>query len=77
MNTINLAAYFATIKKKTGLTTADFRKAADAKGWMNDNQLKPEIKAMQVFDWLKDDYSLGRGHGMAVYHVLKEGINDY
>ncbi|MEZ2334661.1 DUF4287 domain-containing protein [Mucilaginibacter sp. RCC_168] len=22
---------------------------------------------MQIFDWLKADFGLGRGHGMAVY----------
>ncbi|WP_254659557.1 DUF4287 domain-containing protein [Mucilaginibacter sp. PPCGB 2223] len=29
---------------------------------------------MDVFNWLKDDYGLRRGHGMAIYHGLKEGL---
>jgi hypothetical protein len=77
MSTINLAAYFATIEKKTGRTPADFRMLADRKGWLQGATLKPEIKAMQVFDWLKDEFALGRGHAMAIYHVLKEGITEY
>ncbi|GIH02829.1 hypothetical protein Rhe02_08960 [Rhizocola hellebori] len=24
-------------------------------------------------DWLKEDYGLGRGHAMAVVHVIKNG----
>ena len=40
---------------------------------MDGDKLKPGVKAMQVFNWLKADFGLGRGHGMAVYHVLKEG----
>jgi len=77
MPTINLAAYFATIKKKTGKTPADFRNLAEQKGWMQGEVLKPDIKAMQVFDWLKDEFQLGRGHGMAIYHILKEGLTAY
>jgi hypothetical protein len=77
MPTVNLPAYFATIKEKTGKTPADFKAIAEQKGWMDGDMLKPEIKAMQVFDWLKADFGLGRGHGMAVYHVLKEGLTEY
>jgi len=77
MPTINPAAYFATIKTKTGKTPADFKALATKKSWMDGDLLKPEVKAMQVFDWLKEDFELGRGHAMAIYHVLKEGINDH
>ena len=26
-----------------------------------------------ILDWLKTDYGLGRGHGMAMVHVIKKG----
>lgn len=77
MPPINLKAYFATIKIKTGKTPADFRSLAEQKGWMQGEILKSDIKAMQVFDWLKDEFQLGRGHGMAIYHILKEGLTAY
>jgi len=74
MNQINLQAYFDMIKKKTGKTPADFRELATQKGYLVGGELKPDIKAGEIFNWLKDDFELGRGHGMAIYHALKEGI---
>ena len=74
MSIINLQAYFDTIKKKTGKTPADFKKLAEQKGFIIDGNLKPSIKAGEIFTWLKEDFGLGRGHGMAIYHSLKEGI---
>ena len=73
MNTINLTAYFATIKKKTGKSLDDFKALAAASGYMNGDKLREDIKATVIFDWLKADFGLGRGHGMAVYHCLKTG----
>jgi hypothetical protein len=74
MNQVNLQAYFDTIKTKTGRTPADFRQLAKQKGYLVNGELKPDIKAAEVFKWLKDDFGLGRGNGMAIYHALKEGI---
>ena len=74
MNQINLQAYFDTIKTKTGRTPADFKQLATQKGYLVNGKLKPGIKAAEIFKWLKDDFGLGRGHGMAIYHALKEGI---
>jgi hypothetical protein len=31
------------------------------------------VKAGVILEWLKDDYQLGRGHGMALVHVIKKG----
>ncbi|HZX05829.1 DUF4287 domain-containing protein [Kribbella sp.] len=31
------------------------------------------ISAGTILDWLKGDYELGRGHGMALVHVIKNG----
>ncbi|MBC7398648.1 MAG: DUF4287 domain-containing protein [Mucilaginibacter sp.] len=71
---MNLTAYFETIKKKTGKTLADFKTQAEQKGLMADGVLKPTVKATEVFNWLKDEYGLGRGHGMAIYHSLRDGL---
>jgi hypothetical protein len=74
MSQINLQSYFDTIKKKTGKTPADFRKAAELKGYLSGGELKAGIKAGEIFQWLKEDFGMGRGHGMAIYHALKEGL---
>jgi hypothetical protein len=73
MNQINLEAYYKTIEKKTGKSPADFRKLASEKGFVVGGVLKPAVKATEVMDWLKADFKLGRGHGLALYHFLKEG----
>jgi hypothetical protein len=33
----------------------------------------PDTKAGVIVDWLKSDYELGRGHAMALVHVIKKG----
>ncbi|MFC3397613.1 DUF4287 domain-containing protein [Microbacterium amylolyticum] len=33
----------------------------------------PDVKAGRILEWLKEDYGLGRGHGMALVHVIKRG----
>ena len=64
-------AYIDNIKAKTGLSPADFKKRAEAKGFLKGGKLKPETKATQVVNWLKDDFGLGHGHAMAVYATFK------
>ncbi len=68
---INLQAYFDNIQKKTGKTPEDFKKLAQKKGFLNKGKIKPTVKATEIFDWLKKDFDLGRGHAMAIYHTLK------
>ena len=63
--------YLRTIKTKTGKGPADFRAMAEEKGFTQNGQLKSGIKAGDIFKWLKEDYDLGRGHGMAIYALLK------
>ncbi|MES2328172.1 MAG: DUF4287 domain-containing protein [Bacteroidota bacterium] len=70
-----LPAYFDTIKKKTGKSPADFKKLAAGKGFISKGVLKSEVKAGDIFKWLKEDFDLGRGHAMAIYHSLKDGIS--
>ncbi len=31
------------------------------------------MKAGAILEWLKTDYGLGRGHGMALVHVIQKG----
>ncbi|MDQ2751782.1 MAG: DUF4287 domain-containing protein [Bacteroidota bacterium] len=69
---IPLDKYFENIKKKTGKTPADFKKIAIAKGYFDNGVLKPTVKAKEVIDWLKNDFDLGHGHSLAIYHSLKE-----
>ena len=64
-------AYLNTIKSKTGKGPDDFRRMAEEKGFSEDGQLKPGIKAGEVVDWLKDEFNLGHGHAMAIYALLK------
>ena len=63
---MSFEAYLQTIREKTGLEPADFKALALEKGLVG-----PGIKAAQVTDWLAADYGLGRGHGMAIYAIIK------
>lgn len=33
----------------------------------------PDVKAGVILSWLAEEYGLGRGHGMAMVHVIKNG----
>jgi hypothetical protein len=65
---MSFQAYLDTIERRTGLTPRQFIDLAEAKGLA-----APEVKAGRILDWLKADYDLGRGHGMALVHVIKKG----
>lgn len=56
------------IEAKTGKTPNEFIELAREKGYD-----KPEVKAGVIVDWLKQDFGLGRGHAMALVHVIKNG----
>jgi hypothetical protein len=58
---MSFQAYLDTIYANTGKTPEDFRTLAEAKGL-----LKPGVKPMEIVNWLKRDYDLGRGHAMAL-----------
>ncbi|MFC4854655.1 DUF4287 domain-containing protein [Actinophytocola glycyrrhizae] len=64
---MSFQAYLDTIEKKTGKTPAELLAEASAHGY------DATTKASVVLEWLKTDYDLGRGHGMAFFHVLKNG----
>nr|WP_221380062.1 DUF4287 domain-containing protein [Actinoplanes polyasparticus] len=65
---MSFQAYLDNIEAKTGLTPRQFMALAHERGLD-----EPSTKAGQIVEWLKEDYSLGRGHAMALVHVIKNG----
>ncbi|GAB1511752.1 DUF4287 domain-containing protein [Actinophytocola sp. KF-1] len=65
---MSFQAYLDNIEKKTGKTPAELLAQARQRGY------DATTKAGVVLEWLKNDHDLGRGHGMALYHVLKNGV---
>lgn len=64
---MSFQAYLDNIEAKTGKTPNEFVALAKAKGF------GPDSKAGEIVAWLKDDFDLGRGHAMALVHVIKNG----
>jgi Domain of unknown function (DUF4287) len=60
-------AYLDNIEEKTGVTPRRFIELAAAKGF------GPGTKASEIVTWLGEDYGLGRGHAMALVHVITKG----
>src|SRR5690348_899429 len=60
-------AYLDTIETKTGLTPRELIAHA------HDHGYDAATKAGVIVDWLKADHDLGRGHAMALVHVIKNG----
>ncbi|MGM7669822.1 DUF4287 domain-containing protein [Microbacterium sp. A93] len=65
---MSFQAYLDAIENKTGLTPRQLLEIAQARGYSDDS-----VKAGEILDWLKTDYGLGRGHGMALVHVIQKG----
>ncbi|MGW0484095.1 DUF4287 domain-containing protein [Nonomuraea sp. NPDC003214] len=65
---MSFQAYLDNIEDKTGLTPREFIALAKERGFD-----APSVKAGVIVDWLKQDYDLGRGHAMALVHVIKKG----
>jgi len=65
---MSFQAYLDTIENKTGLTPRQFMERAAQRGLD-----APGVKAGDILAWLKEDYNLGRGHGMALVHVIQKG----
>jgi hypothetical protein len=60
-------AYLDTIKQKTGLSADDFRRLAAEKGLLAEG-----TKPAAIIAWLKEDFGLGQGHGMALVATFRE-----
>ena len=65
---MSFQAYLDTIEDKTGLTPRQLLDIATSRGYD-----APDVNAGVILDWLKADYGLGRGHGMAMVHVITKG----
>jgi hypothetical protein len=65
---MSFQAYLDNIEQKTGLTPRQFVSLAHERGLD-----EPSVKAGQIVDWLREDYGVGRGHAMALVHVIKNG----
>ncbi len=65
---MSFQAYLDNIEQKTGKTPEEFTAMAKQKGFDD-----PKTKAGVILDWLKKDFDLGRGHGMAIVHIIKNG----
>jgi Domain of unknown function (DUF4287) len=65
---MSFQAYLDAVEQKTGLTPRRLIEIAHDKGLD-----APGTKAGEILAWLKADYDLGRGHGMAMVHVITKG----
>ncbi|TQJ30898.1 DUF4287 domain-containing protein [Microbacterium sp. SLBN-146] len=64
---MSFQAYLDNIEAKTGVTPREFVDLAAQKGF------GPGTKAGEIIAWLGADYGLGRGHAMALVHVITKG----
>ena len=64
---MSFQAYLDNLEQKTGKTPAELLALAKDKGFTSDT------KGGEIVDWLKQDFDLGRGHAMALVHVIKNG----
>ena len=65
---MSFQAYLDAIETKTGLTPRQLLSLAENRGLAS-----APISAAEIILWLKTDYDLGRGHAMALVHVIKNG----
>ncbi len=65
---MSFQAYLDTLEQKTGLTPRQLVELAHEKGLD-----APGAKAAGVVEWLQADYGVGRGHAMALWHVITKG----
>lgn len=64
---MSFQAYLDNIETKTGVTPRGFVEQAAERGF------GPGTKAGPIIEWLAADYGLGRGHAMALVHVITKG----
>lgn len=64
---MSFQAYLDKIEEKTGKTPQQLINEAESKGF------DKNTKAGEIIIWLKENYGLGRGHAMALVHVIKNG----
>jgi hypothetical protein len=64
---MSFQAYLDNIEEKTGKTPQQLVDLATERGFDADT------KATPIVEWPKDEFDLGRGHAMALVHVIKNG----
>ena len=64
---MSFQAYLDAAETKTGHTPRELIELAEERGF------DASTKATPILEWLKEDYGLGRGHGMAIVHVITKG----
>ncbi|MDT0164628.1 DUF4287 domain-containing protein [Actinotalea sp. AC32] len=65
---MSFQAYLDAIEDRTGLTPRQLVDQAKERGYDD-----PSVKAGTILTWLADEHGLGRGHAMALVHVIKKG----
>ncbi|MET7418989.1 DUF4287 domain-containing protein [Dactylosporangium sp. NPDC005555] len=65
---MSFQAYLDNIEAKTGKIPRELLALAAERGLD-----APGVKAGAIVGWLKEDFDLGRGHAMALVHVIKNG----
>lgn len=64
---MSFQAYLDAVETKTGLTPRQLIERAHEQGF------DASTKAAPIVAWLADSYGLGRGHAMAIVHVITKG----
>ncbi len=64
---MSFQAYLDKAEERTGLTPQEIVDRAHERGYGADTP------AAEILAWLAADLGLGRGHGMALVHVIKNG----
>ncbi|WP_343852682.1 DUF4287 domain-containing protein [Algoriphagus jejuensis] len=68
---MSFQAYLDNVQTKTGKSPDALKELATEKGFLENGILKPEVKAGQVIQWLKEEFDLGHGHSMAIFAYFK------
>jgi hypothetical protein len=64
---MSFQAYLDAIERTTGKTPNELLSLAAVSGY------GPDTKPGAIIDWLKTEFGVGRGHAMALVHVIRNG----
>ena len=65
---MSFQAYLDNIEGNTGKKPRDFIEMAEKLGFTD-----AKTKASDILAWLKAEFGLSRGYGMAIVHIIKHG----
>jgi hypothetical protein len=68
---VSFQAYLDNIQTKTGKTPDQFRQWGVDRGYSTAQGLADGVKVGAIVAALKDEFSLGHGHAMAIVALLK------